>query len=927
MRPRADVPGDLLFGLLALQAGLIDQSALVAAFHTWCRDPNRAMAEILVAREALDEGERQVVAGLVAAHLKRHGGDREESLAALQVDASAVDGLADVGDPDLDATLSRTGLGLRSPRLAPVDPARARLRPRPSLIDGPSEPSVTMDYDPSAHRGPRYRIVRKLGSGGLGVVFVAVDSVLRREVALKQVRPDRDDPQTRARFLVEAEVTGGLEHPGIVAVQDRGWGDGDGGRPYYVMRLVRGDTLKDAIAVFHDDPALRADPSARAVELQKLLRRFLDVCYAVDYAHARGVLHRDIKPSNVVVGKHGETIVIDWGLAKSVGRPDGPSGSDERTLRPTSGADSAETLPGLAMGTPAYMSPEQSRGDIDRIGPRSDVYSLGATLYHLLTGHKPFEGRDRALIQAAVEEGDFPRPRAADPTIAPALEAVCLRAMALAPEDRYGSARELAEEVERWLADAPVTAWREPASVRLRRWARRHRPLVAAAAVLLVMATLTSVGAAVLLDAHRRRIEREQGRTEQARAEADANFGKAIGAVEAMLTRVFDERLASVPQMEPLRRDLAREAATNYDAFLRQRPGDPSVRHGASKVFRRAANVDRQLNRPDQAKQGYERAIALLEDLVVEFPAVPHHREQQAETLIDEAEMLRLQGRPREAEPLHRKAIDLVGALREADPKADRFRRIEATTRSSLGTALNESCRFDESRALLDRAVELRRSLVDVPKPGLLDRLLLALDLANLAEARREDRRHAEAIRAGEEAVRLARALRQERPGENDRRFVLGFTLREHARALADDPARAAEADRTIDESVALFEGLAAEYAATPNDRSRLGQTLMVRGDLRARAGRPADAEADWGRARDLAAALAAEHKETPEYHALLGKALGHLAELTLERGETAKAMLLIDAALPELELALAANPDACRLRAVADGLRAIRPK
>src|SRR5262249_45227488 len=155
---------------------------------------------------------------------------------------------------------------------------------------------------------------------------------------------------------------------------------------------------------------------------------------------------------NIIVGKHGETLVVDWGLAKARGRCDEAASLGERPLVPSSASGSAETLPGSALGTPSYMSPEQARGELDQFGPRSDVYSLGATLYCLLTGRPPFEADDIGEMLGAVQRGAFPPPRQLDPSIDRILEAICLKAMAARPEDRYASCRALAEDVERWMA-------------------------------------------------------------------------------------------------------------------------------------------------------------------------------------------------------------------------------------------------------------------------------------------------------------------------------------------------------------------------------------------------------------------------------------------------------------------------------------------
>ncbi len=333
---------------------------------------------------------------------------------------------------------------------------------------------------------PRFRVVRPHALGGLGVVSVAIDSELNREVALKEILDEHaDDPVSRERFLLEAEITGGLEHPGIVPVY--GLGSHENGRPYYAMRFIRGENLQEAIRRFHKEHGPEADPGRRTLAIRQLLRRFLDVCHAVGYAHSRGILHRDIKPSNVIVGRHGETLLVDWGLAKAMGKVEPQLESVERALVPTVSEGSAQTRQGWALGTLAFMSPEQAAGKLEALGPRSDIYSLGASLYVLLTGRAPFEGDDLKVLDR-VKRGEFAQPCSLVPTIDPALEAVCLKAMATNPAGRYISSRELVDDVERWMADEPVSAWREPLRRRARRWARRNRTAVSAVAVALVAA-------------------------------------------------------------------------------------------------------------------------------------------------------------------------------------------------------------------------------------------------------------------------------------------------------------------------------------------------------------------------------------------------------------------------------------------------------
>src|SRR5262249_5059381 len=185
---------------------------------------------------------------------------------------------------------------------------------------------------------------------------------------------------------------------------------------------------------------------------------------------------------NIMLGKYGETLVVDWGLAKTLGQREQSSGQGGGMPVSSAANRSSMTVMGSAVGTPAFMSPEQAAGRLDELGPASDVYSLGATLYCLLTGKPPVEGSDVGSVLQRVQRGEFLPPRQVKAAVPAALEAVCLKSMALAPADRYSTPRELADDLEHWLADEPVGAWREPASVRLRRWMTRHRTLVTAAA-------------------------------------------------------------------------------------------------------------------------------------------------------------------------------------------------------------------------------------------------------------------------------------------------------------------------------------------------------------------------------------------------------------------------------------------------------------
>jgi len=507
---------NLLFGILAVQMDFVARDALIAAMHAWVLEKSKTLGRILVEQQALSLARHDLLEHLVAEHLAAHGGDAEKSLAASDGLGALRADLEGVADPEIRVTLDRI------PGIA----AATRHDPEATLTYSQGPPAA----------GSRFSILRPHAQGGLGQVSVALDAELNREVALKELRPERaDDPDSRARFLIEAEITGRLEHPGVVPVY--GLGRDAQGRPFYAMRFVNGQSLKETIDRFHrvEDSGGR-DPRQWNLALRQLLNRFVAVCNVMAYAHSRGVIHRDLKPANILLGPYGETLVVDWGLAKVVGRGESApqAGAVEVTLQPASG--SSGTLPGTALGTPAYMSPEQAEGRLEQVGPLSDVYSLGATLFCLLTGKPPIDETDVGAALGRVRRGEFPSPRAVRPDIPQGLEAISLKAMALKPEDRYGSVRALVEDIERWLADEAVSVYREPLMVRLTRWGRRHRTLVSSLGVLLVTAVVGLAIATAL-------IRGEQLRTEHQRQIADGNALDANQRAEELQRRDYIGRV------------------------------------------------------------------------------------------------------------------------------------------------------------------------------------------------------------------------------------------------------------------------------------------------------------------------------------------------------------------------------------------------
>ena len=519
---------NLIFAGLGLQLGVIAKDKVIRAFTEWLFDKARPLGEILVHQESITLEQRKTLESAVEAHIQQEGSE-QKALASLNHVKDLESDLDHLADNDLNQSLDGA---VNKRKLLGLDVLFSQSHD--------SESSSTNKKGsfsgPESKQTDRFEKQHFLDSGNLGEVFFAKDTELNRTVVTKYIRPEMSgDSLKQALFHLEGEVTGALEHPSIAPVY--GLGKDSKGRLYYAMRYIRGKKLSRVIAEYH-----RKEAGLKQEALTGLLQNFQAVCLAIEYAHSKGVLHCDIKPDNIMIGDYGEVFVVDWGLVVVCGDVKGSSEIHKmETLDPGSIPQykpSELASSGLHKqqggsrdwvgGTPFYMAPEQFTAtmskNISLVTPKADIYALGSTLYHILTGkapHLPKEGVKESpdAFYFRITTGMIPTPREKDASIPKLLEQIVLKAMQVEPGDRYASARELAEDIKRYVSDEPVHAYQESGLEKSRRWIRKNRALVGAAMVMLLLVAMGAISFGLLildrnlkLEARKKEVEKERDR-------------------------------------------------------------------------------------------------------------------------------------------------------------------------------------------------------------------------------------------------------------------------------------------------------------------------------------------------------------------------------------------------------------------------------
>lgn len=692
MPPSAD--RNFLFALIAYQNGYITMEQFFLAAQAWNKNPHADIADILVEQKFVEEVERFNIDGIVEDRLRRLG-SLENSLSFMIENGSLPEGepLPEAWQKKLEEV---TKVNLESITAQSKKPGSS----------------------PSIHR---YVFRRAIGEGGQGIVWEVDDTELGRRIALKKVHPKHaNSPLHNGMLIEESRNTGRLDHAGIVPIYDLG--QDDQGNPFFTMQLVRGEKLADRVRAIRYESIGRDEFLA---QVRPLLRHLIAACNTLQYAYDKfKVIHRDLKPENIMVNRYGETVVMDWGMGKAVEDASQLDDASSMLFVPVSGSGSGteRTQVGSVKGTLGYLSPEQAQAMNNNLDNRTDIYGLGATLYRILTGTVPHSGHNLQETLSRAKLNQFITPRQRNSKIPKELEAICLKAMATSPEDRYQKATDMGQDLENWITGDPISVLPDTALKKAERWLRRHARGVIASMLLLTLTSAALLWSVVWVLQQKSEVvnlnqslRNEQKKTKESREVSSRILDEIVG-------YIFDDELTQIDNSYPVRTRTLKLAIDKLNhpetGYVNVYPEDWSLKLDLLRLLVRLATQEKDRD-PQDAQLHWTQAQELIESAkTASLNDLDRENWLHAETdkqMYYSAFLAEVQNDFKQAFAAIERAGEIADLITESNGDNDSMKLIRARVLLQKSTLHLEQRNFEKSLSNTLLATELLEPMLGVP--------------------------------------------------------------------------------------------------------------------------------------------------------------------------------------------------------------------